>query len=135
MIVDALLKRQRPVRCKVYYYPELIRELSALRFDAERYERAIKDILAPELIVLDDFLDVIPKEDSFEEQTVLTLIKRRYNHAAPMIITTELTPETFRQRMRGHVEALFGRIIEMSDKRINIAAGGSTNYRFANYMG
>ena len=132
MAVDALLKRKKPVWAKAYYYPELVRELSAYRFDAEKYEDKLDDLLEPDLVLLDDYLDVIPKPESFEEQVALTLIKRRYLQRAPLILTTELTPPDFPKLMPRHGEAVFGRVLEMCDHRIEIYGSKSVNYRFHN---
>lgn len=129
MVVDALLKRRVPVYAKVYYYPELVRDLSALRFDYARYEERLETILEPELVVFDDFLDVIPKQESFEETVALMLIKRRYQDRKPLIITTEITPNMFKQQMPRHCEAILGRIVEMTDGRISIADNNAPNYR------
>lgn len=128
MIADALYQRQTPVYSKVYYYPELIRNLSALRFDAFAYGSKIDDAFEPELVILDDFLDVVPKPESFEEQVALDLIKRRYAQQKPMIITTELTPSDFPKLMPRHCEALFGRIVERSAGRVNVMKN-AVNYR------
>ncbi|MBQ9372552.1 MAG: ATP-binding protein [Thermoguttaceae bacterium] len=132
MVVSALVKRRDPVRARIYYWTELVRELSSLRFDYETFETKIDAILEPELVVFDDFLDVIPKADSFEEQVALTLIKRRYMQQAPLIITTELTPDEFKRTMPRHGEAMFGRILEMSDGRVDVASATAVNYRFSN---
>lgn len=133
MIADALLDRNAPVYVKTFNYPELVRELSALRFDLDRYEQKIGDALDPELVILDDFLDLIPKPESFEEQIALDLIKRRYVQKKPLILTTELTPTIFRNVMPRHGEALFGRIVEMCDDRISVAGPDAKNYRLSNY--
>lgn len=130
MIVSALLKRRNPVRAKIYYWSELVRELSSVRFDNDQYESKIDSILEPELVVFDDFLDVVPKPESFEEQVALTLVKRRYVRQAPLIITTELTPDDFKRAMPRHCEAIFGRILEMSDGRLDVARSSAVNYRF-----
>ena len=129
MIVDSLLKRQNPVKCRVFYYPEIVRELSALRFKEDEYRNKIEQINEPEVIVFDDFLDVTPKEDSFEEQLALTLIKTRYVAKKPLIITSEMTPQNIIREMPRHGEALIGRIVEMCSKRISIARSDKTNYR------
>lgn len=131
MIVDALLKRQNPVKCRIYYYPEIVRELSALRFKEDEYRDKIDRINEPEVIVFDDFLDVTPKEDSFEEQLALTLIKTRYISQKPLIITSEMTPQHIIREMPRHGEALIGRIFEMCSKRISIARNDKTNYRIS----
>lgn len=130
MIVSALMKRQRPVRSKIYNWSELVRKLSANRFNDTEYEYSIDSILEPELLVFDDFLDVLLKEDSFEEQVALTLIKRRYVQQRPLIITTELTPDDMARATPRHGEALFGRILEMSDGRLDVASKAAKNYRF-----
>lgn len=132
MIVDALLSLRNPVEAKVYIYSEIVRELTSFRFDAERYNNKIEQILDAELVVFDDFLDVIPKAESFEEQTALTLIKRRYVQRLPLVITTELEPRNFGRSMPRHGEALVGRIYEMCDGRIETFAPNAQNYRFSN---
>ncbi len=131
MICDALLKRKNPVKCRIFYYPEIVRELSALRFKEEEYRDTIDKINEAEVIVFDDFLDVIPKEESFEEQLALTLIKTRYRLQKPLIITSEMTPQNIVREMPRHGEALIGRIFEMCAKRISIARSDKTNYRIA----
>lgn len=132
MIVDALLKLRKPVRSRVYVYSEIVRELAAYRFDVDRYADKIDEILDAELVVFDDFLDVIPKAESFEEQTALTLIKRRYVQRLPLVITTELEPRNFGGVMPRHGEAIVGRIFEMCDGRIETFAPNAQNYRFSN---
>ena len=135
MIVDALLRRREPIYARVYYYPEIVRELSALRYDYARYEERIDRILEPELVVFDDFLDVIPKADSFDEQVALTLIKLRYHSRKPLIITTEMTPRKISRFMPRHVEAILGRIYELADGRIDIAEGADAhNHRLPKGM-
>ena len=129
MIVDALLDLKEPIRCRVFTYSEIVRELAAYRFDGDRYAGKIDDILDAELVVFDDFLDVIPKPESFEEQTALTLIKRRYVQRLPLVITTELEPQNFARAMPRHGEALIGRIFEMCDGRIENRPRESRNYR------
>lgn len=130
MIVAALMRRKKPVRAKIYNWAELVRKLAANRFNDVQYEESLESILEPELIVFDDFLDVLLKEESFEEQVAITLIKRRYVQQRPLIITTELTPEDVARAMSRHGEALFGRILEMSDGRLDVASGTAINYRF-----
>ena len=133
LIVDALLARRASVRAKVFNYPELARELSAYRFDSDRYESRLEDVLYPELIVLDDFLDAVPKPESFEEQIALDIVKRRYVQKKPLVITTEFTPSLFRSLMPRHGETLFGRVVEMCDGRLSVAGPDAKNYRLANY--
>lgn len=130
MVVDALLRRREPVYAKVYYYPELVRELSALRFDSARYDGRIDELMEPELLLLDDFLDVVPKAESFEESVALSLIKRRYQLRKPLILTTEVLPSTFQKLMPRHCEALLGRIYEMSQGHLEISTANAPNYRF-----
>jgi len=130
LIVDALLNRPRPVYAKVFYYPDLVRELSAYRFDADRFDERIQNVLTPELIVLDDWLDVIPKPESFEENVALTLIKRRYSQRKPLIVTTELTPDRFQSAFPRHGEALLGRLFELCGGRLEIYDETSKNFRF-----
>lgn len=131
LIVDALLERPQSIFAKVFSYPELARELSAKRYDAGQFEETMERVLAPELIVLDDWLDVIPKPESFEENVALTLIKRRYTQRKPMVVTTELTPDGFQRALPRHGEAFFGRFFEMCDGRISVAGADSKNYRLA----
>lgn len=95
----------------------------------ERFEQGIQRVLDPELIVLDDWLDVIPKPESFEENIALTIIKRRYVQRKPLVITTELTPDRFQTAFPRHGEALLGRIFEMSGGRLDISDETSKNYR------
>ena len=129
LIVDALLNLPRPVHAKVFYYPDLVRELSACRFDVDRFEESMQKVLDPELIVLDDWLDVIPKAESFEENIALTIIKRRYVQRKPLIVTTELTPDRFQVAFPRHGEALLGRFFEMCEDRIEIAGASAKNFR------
>ncbi|MBQ9874492.1 MAG: ATP-binding protein [Thermoguttaceae bacterium] len=128
-ILDELLKRPGAIFARAFYYPSLVRKLSAHRFDAEQYERTIASALDPELVLFDDFLDVVPKPDSFEEQIALELIKRRYVQRKPLIITTELTPNLFEILIPRRGEALFGRVFEMCDGRVYVADQNSENYR------
>ena len=130
MVVDALLRRREPVYARVHYYPELVRELSSLRFDTARYEDRLDELMEPELLLLDDFLDVVPKSESFEEQIALSFIKRRYQLRKPLIITTEVLPSTFQKLMPRHCEALLGRIYEMAQGHLEIATANAPNYRF-----
>lgn len=133
MVVDALLRRRAPVYARVYYYPELIRELSALRYDYARYETRLDELMEPELVVFDDFLDVVPKPESFEEHVVITLIKMRYQLRKPLIITAEITPDALRRFMPRHFEAILGRIYEMTqNKYIRISTANAPNYRLPN---
>lgn len=132
MIVDALLERRTPVYARVFNYHELSMELASYRFDVDRYESKLADALESDLVVLDDFLDVIPKPESFEEQIALNIVKRRYVQKKPLIITTELTPSLFRNLLPRHGEALFGRIFEMCAGRVSVAGPDATNYRLAN---
>lgn len=131
MIVDSLLNRPDPVFAKVFFYSELVRELSSFRFDASEFDKRLDDTLEAEIIVLDDFLDVIPRPDSFEEQIALTLIKRRYVQRLPLVLTTEHTLQTLRTKMPVHGEAVAGRIYEMCNRRIDIALANAPNYRFS----
>ena len=130
MVVDALLSRREPVYAKVHYYPELVRELAALRFDATAYETRLEDVMAPEIVLFDDFMDVIPKPESFEESVAISLIKKRYQSRKPLIITTEITPSLFPKVMPRHCEAILGRIYEKAKDHMDVAAANATNYRF-----
>ena len=129
MIVDTLLNSSKPVYAKCFLYQDLIHELTAFRFDYDRFYDSLDNILDAELILLDDFIDVIPRPESFEEQVVLTIIKKRYNQRKPLILTSELTPQMFRNLFPRHGEALLGRIVEMCDSRIDIARADKPNYR------
>ena len=129
MIVDTLLNSSKPVYAKCFLYQDLIHELTALRYDYDRFYDRLDNILDAELILLDDFLDVIPRPESFEEQVVLTIIKKRYNQRKPLILTTELTPQMFRNLFPRHGEAVIGRIVEMCESRIDIARADKPNYR------
>lgn len=129
MIVDRLLDRPKSVSAKVFVYSELVRELSSYRYDADQFENKLADTLESELVVFDDFLDVIPRPDSFEEQISLTLIKRRYIQRLPLIITTEHTPQALQTKLPAHGEAIIGRLYEMCNGRFSIAPQNATNYR------
>lgn len=134
LIVDALLNRPRSIYAKIFYYPDLVRELSAYRFDADRFEDHIQNVLSPELIVLDDWLDVIPKPESFEENIALMLIKRRYIQRKPLVITTEILPDRFQNAFPRHGEALLGRLFELCDGRLEIYDETSKNYRLEKFF-
>ena len=131
-IVKALLERERPVQCRCYWYPDVIHELSTRRYNVEEYEERIERYLASELVLIDDYMDVIPRPESFEEQVALTLVKRRYMQRKPLIFTTEITSKKLSQRMPNHAEALIGRISEMCNHRYFIADKDAKNYRIEN---
>lgn len=131
MITDAVLNLRTPVNVKIYQYSDMVRELTALRFDSLRYEEQLNSILDRELLVFDDFLDVVPKQESFEEQIVLDLIKKRYLQRKPLVITMELTPKLLKDAIPRHSEAIIGRIYEMCNGRIDIANSDAVNYRFS----
>lgn len=128
-IVNALLEREPPVRCRCYWFPDVIHELSTRRYDTEEYEEKLEQILGAELVLIDDYLDVIPRPESFEEQVALTLIKRRYAQRKPLVFTTEITSKNLMARMKNHAEAIIGRIVEMCDGRYSIAGDNAVNYR------
>ena len=129
MIIDNLLSRQRSVYAKCFQYQDVVRDLTAFRFDYERFLDKLDEILSADLVLLDDFLDVIPKPESFEEQVALTIIKRRYIQRKPLILTTELTPRAFQNSIPRHGEAMLGRIVEMCSGRIMVASSDRPNYR------
>lgn len=131
MIADALLDRPKSITARVFVYSELVRELSSFRYDTHQYDERLADALEAELVVLDDFLDVIPRADSFEEQIALTLIKRRYVQRAPLVITTEHSPAALKNKLPGHGEAIIGRLFEMSDGRFSVASQSATNFRLS----
>ena len=81
--------------------------------------------------MLDDFLEAIPKPDSFEELIAIMIIKRRYLQKRPLIISTELEPRHFKTLLPRHGEALLGRIFEMCNGRTHVMPG-RLNYRFTN---
>lgn len=130
-IADALLNKPSPVQTKVFVYSDILQELVSLRFDGDRFYSKMNKILGAELLVIDDFLDVIPRQDSFEEQVAVMLIKRRYTQRMPLILTSELTPVDFQNHFPRHGEAIAGRIFEMADGRVSVAGEKAVNYRFA----
>lgn len=115
LIVDVLLDRKRPVYAKFYDYTEFVRELSACRFSAFEYEKKFVSLFDAELLVLDDFLDVIPRAETFEEQILIRIIKRRYVQRKSLILTSELTPHNFTRLVPRHAATLIGRIKDMCD--------------------
>lgn len=127
-IVDALTTRERPVRAQTLLYGDFVRRLAALRYDAVEFEKSFRKATNAPLLLVDDFLDVVPKANSFEEHVAQALIKRRYETRLPLILTTETTP----RRMVAESpcgEALLGRIVEMCDARITIAEENAVNHR------
>lgn len=131
-VAKALLKRENPVRCKCYWYPDILHELSTRRYNSDEYEEKLETFLDAELVVIDDFLDVVPRPESFEEQVALTLVKRRYTQRMPLVFTSETSSAIMFKRMQNHAEALIGRIVEMCDGRINVAGDDAPNYRLLN---
>lgn len=128
-VIKALIGRKNPVRCKCFWYPDVLHELSTRRYEAAEYEERLEQFLYAEVVMIDDFLDVIPRPESFEEQVALTLIKRRYAQRKPLIFTTEMTSRVLLQRLKTHAEALIGRIVEMCDGRFSVAGDDAPNYR------
>lgn len=129
-IVDALTTRERPVRAQTLLYGDFVRRLAALRYDAVEFEKSFRKATNAPLLLVDDFLDVVPKANSFEEHVAQALIKRRYETRLPLILTTETTP----RRMVAESpcgEALLGRIVEMCDARVTIAEENAVNHRLA----
>lgn len=129
-IVDALTTRERPVRAQTLLYGDFVRRLAALRYDAVEFEKSFRKATNAPLLLIDDFLDVVPKANSFEEHVAQALIKRRYETRLPLILTTETTP----RRMVAESpcgEALLGRIVEMCDARVTIAEENAVNHRLA----
>lgn len=129
-IVDALTTRERPVRAQTLLYGDFVRRLGALRYDAVEFEKSFRKATNAPLLLVDDFLDVVPKANSFEEHVAQALIKRRYETRLPLILTTETTP----RRMVAESpcgEALLGRIVEMCDARVTIAEENAVNHRLA----
>lgn len=127
-IVDALTTRERPVRAQTLLYGDFVRRMAALRYDAVEFEKSFRKATNAPLLLIDDFLDVVPKANSFEEHVAQALIKRRYETRLPLILTTETTP----RRMVAESpcgEALLGRIVEMCDARITIAEENAVNHR------
>lgn len=127
-IVDALTTRERPIRAQTLLYGDFVRRLAALRYDAVEFEKSFRKATNAPLLLIDDFLDVVPKANSFEEHVAQALIKRRYETRLPLILTTETTP----RRMVAESpcgEALLGRIVEMCDARITIAEENAVNHR------
>lgn len=127
-IVDALTTRERPIRAQTLLYGDFVRRLAALRYDAVEFEKSFRKATNAPLLLVDDFLDVVPKANSFEEHVAQALIKRRYETRLPLILTTETTP----RRMVAESpcgEALLGRIVEMCDARITIAEENAVNHR------
>ncbi len=129
-VVDALTTRKRPVRAQTLLYGDFVRRLAALRYDAVEFEKSFRKATNAPLLLVDDFLDVVPKANSFEEHVAQALIKRRYETRLPLILTTETTP----RRMVAESpcgEALLGRIVEMCDARVTIAEENAVNHRLA----
>lgn len=129
-IVDALTTRERPIRAQTLLYGDFVRRLAALRYDAVEFEKSFRKATNAPLLLVDDFLDVVPKANSFEEHVAQALIKRRYETRLPLILTTETTP----RRMVAESpcgEALLGRIVEMCDARVTIAEENAVNHRLA----
>ncbi len=129
-IVDALTTRERPVRAQTLLYGDFVRRMAALRYDAVEFEKSFRKATNAPLLLVDDFLDVVPKANSFEEHVAQALIKRRYETRLPLILTTETTP----RRMVAESpcgEALLGRIVEMCDARVTIAEENAVNHRLA----
>ena len=128
-VAKALILRKNPVRCRCFWYPDVLHELSTRRFDTEEYDSKLEQFLDAELVVIDDFLDVIPRPDTFEEQVALTLIKRRYAQRKPLIFTTEARSRYIYEKMKSHADALIGRIVEMCAGRCSVADENAPNYR------
>lgn len=129
MVAKTLMERKRPVRCRCYWYPDLLRELSALRYDQNEYEAEFERLLDADLVLIDDYLDVVPRPDSFEEQVAIAIVKWRYALRKPLVLTSETSSQILFRRMKNHAEALIGRIVEMCAGRINVAGNDAPNYR------
>lgn len=132
-IVDALTTRERPIRAQTLLYGDFVRRLAALRYDAVEFEKSFRKATNAPLLHVDNFLDVVPKANSFEEHVAQALIKRRYETRFPLILTTETTP----RRMVAESpcgEALLGRIVEMCDARVTIAEENAVNHRLASLV-
>lgn len=132
LIGDALVSRDDSVRVRAFHFGELVRELSALRYDAQEYEKKINDVLCAEVVIFDDFLQTVPKAETFEEQVVLELINRVYKAKLPLILTSEKSVSIMYKVLRNHGESLVGRIVEMCDGRIYHAGPECVNYRLHN---
>ena len=97
---------------------------NAISVEGEEREEAKSRLLRPDLIVIDDF--GIERSTEFMDEAIQTALNIRYNANKPIIFTTNLTPDDFKNPQEMKERRVFDRIFELcrfvevtgADKRI-----------------
>ena len=108
---------------------DLVRKFVALRKRNEEFEREFDRYLAADLIVIDDFLKIMPSEKSFNyadyKETLLELIWARYDARKPLVITSQRDFDD----IAVFDSALAGRIAEACEGRVVAFAANAVDWR------
>jgi len=123
------LIEQKLTPTRFYNAFDLTRRLVALRTRQAEFEKIFEEFAEVPVVVLDDFLKVVPSPNSFDYENIREATTRaiwaRYDARRPTIITT--------QRSLNDVwrfdEALAGRVFEMCGGRVVEFGGNSKNWR------
>lgn len=108
------LINKRYAKVSFYNAYDLTRKLTASKRRVDDHEHLVDEIATVDLLVLDDFLKVVPRPDAFGYteflESTYEIIWARYDSGKPMILTTQAT----RNSMVQIDAALAGRIVERS---------------------
>lgn len=124
-----LLIDKKLVPVRFYNAFDLTRKLIATRSRPADYEAIFSEFEEAPVVVLDDFLKILPSPNSFEyasfKEAATRAIWARYDARKPLILTSQRTQKEFWD----FDEALAGRVFEMCAGRVVEFGENSKNWR------
>lgn len=124
-----LLIAKKLVGVRFYNAFDLSRKLITSRSRPTDYETIFTEFEEAPVVVIDDFLKVIPSPNSFEyagfKEAATRVVWSRYDARKPLILTSQRTQDEFWD----FDEALAGRVFEMCAGRVVEFGENSKNWR------
>ncbi len=128
-LLARLLIAKKLVPVRFYNAFNLTQQLIATRSRPAEYEAIFNEFERAPIVVLDDFLKILPATNSFEyanfKEAATRAIWARYDARKPLILTSQRTQKEF----WNFDEALAGRVFEMCAGRVIEFGENSKNWR------
>lgn len=128
-LLARLLIDKKLIPARFYNAFDLTRKLIATRSRPAEHEAIFNEFEKAPVVVLDDFLKILPSPNSFEyanfKEAATRAIWARYDARKPLILTSQRTQKEF----WNFDEALAGRVFEMCAGRVVEFGENSKNWR------
>lgn len=129
-IVESGVKEGRKVTALYAPWSRIVSEYESTRFDSNARNTLVRKIVeAPDILVIDDFLQELVLGSKPVLDCAFNIINARYSTGKNTIILSELPEKTIRE----HSEAIAGRIFEACKRENFVTAVGrkpERNYRY-----